>query len=84
MQLIAGMFDSLGFIRLMLAGSGARPVSANRSGMNAKDVQVVEPDRFAIRWRIEGTANVPFPGLKIKPYIALQLCTCGTLFVRSS
>lgn len=44
----------------------------------AEDVQLFEPDRFAIRWRIAGTANVPFPGLRIKPYIVTwQSTRCG-------
>ncbi|CAE7636697.1 C42C1.13 [Symbiodinium necroappetens] len=42
---------------------------------DAVDVQIIEPDKFAIRWRIEGTANVPFPGLKIKPYIVTSTFT---------
>ena len=37
--------------------------------LRSEDVTVKEPKQFAIRWRIAGTANVPFPGLKIKPYI---------------
>lgn len=37
--------------------------------LKLEDVTVTEPNQFAIRWRIAGTANVPFPGLKIKPYI---------------
>ena len=41
---------------------------------DAIDVRTLEPNQFAIRWRIAGTANVPFPGLRIKPYIAPQLC----------
>eukprot|EP00439_Symbiodinium_sp_Y106_P085190 s562_g27.t2 len=42
---------------------------------DAVDVRIIEPDKFAIRWRIEGTANVPFPGLKIKPYIVTSTFT---------
>ena len=40
--------------------------------LELQDVTTVEPNTFAIRWRIAGTANVPFPGLRIKPYIAPQ------------
>lgn len=36
---------------------------------DAIDVQVVGPDAFDIRWRIAGSANAPFQGLKIKPYV---------------
>ena len=42
---------------------------------DAIDVAVMEPNKFAIRWRIAGTANVPFPGLKIKPYIVTSTFT---------
>ncbi|CAL1150859.1 unnamed protein product [Cladocopium goreaui] len=42
---------------------------------DAIDVTVKEPKQFAIRWRIAGTANVPFPGLKIKPYIVTSTFT---------
>ena len=44
-------------------------------GFSTEDVAVMEPNKFAIRWRIAGTANVPFPGLKIKPYIVPRVCT---------
>lgn len=42
---------------------------------STEDVAVMEPNKFAIRWRIAGTANVPFPGLEIKPYIVPRVCT---------
>ncbi|CAJ1357760.1 unnamed protein product [Effrenium voratum] len=42
---------------------------------DAIDVKVLSPDSFAIRWRIAGTANVPFPGLRIKPYIVTSAFT---------
>ncbi|CAK9024713.1 Protein-lysine methyltransferase C42C1.13 [Durusdinium trenchii] len=45
---------------------------------DAIDVQLFEPDRFAIRWRIAGTANVPFPGLRIKPYIVTSTFTVNS------
>ncbi|CAK0905628.1 unnamed protein product [Prorocentrum cordatum] len=39
------------------------------------EVLVTGPSTFVIKWRIEGTANVPVPGLRIKPYIVISTFT---------
>merc|ERR1712050_201713 len=45
---------------------------------DAVRVKVINPESFVIDWRIEGTANLPIPGLRIKPYIVSSTFTVNS------